>query len=284
MKMDWNIFLTAKERRERKRTRPLSLRSLRSFAVSILLCSSAVAEEFLGIGTFNAACELYRAKDFQGSEKMFGLVAAQTEDDDLKANALYNQGTALLAGTVDGSISNRLDAVAQTITLFEKTLELAPEDMDAKQNLERALHWMVGSRIKRTEKLLDEADALLNQDQARQAKENCETAKETLSPVAEDFDPDSPKVQPLMERADRILKKLKRAIELTKEDLKNARHAIDLYEYRAAADVMLADKPERKWAFDLDEELAKEFQKMIRNNQNIITIVYPQNQQPPLTP
>jgi len=284
MKMDWNIFLTAKERRERKRTRPLSLRSLRSFAVSILLCSSAVAEEFPGIGTFNAACELYRAKDFLGSEKMFGSVAAQTEDDDLKANALYNQGTALLAGTVDGSISNRLDAVAQAITLFEKTLELAPEDMDAKQNLERALHWMAGSRIKRTEKLLDEADALLNQDQARQAKENCETAKETLSPVAEDFDPDSPKVQPLMERADRILKKLERAIELTKEDLKNARHAIDLYEYRAAADVMLADKPERKWAFDLDEELAKEFQQMIRNNQNIITIVYPQNQQPPLTP
>ena len=281
MNTDRNIFLTAKERRERKRTLPLSLRSLRSFAVLILLCGSAVAEEFPSIGTFNEGCSLYRANDFQGSEKRFNEAAAQTKDEKLKHRALYNRGTALLAGTTANQITNRLDAVAEAIHLFEQSLELNPNDLDSKQNLERALNIMVSGRIKQATQLINEADGLLEQFQAKAAKENYETVQKTLDPVLEDFAPDHKEVQPLLDRANAQLQRLEQAVELTREEMQNAKHAIDIYEYKRAADVMLNDKPERRWAFDLDEKLAEEFQQLIENNQNIIKIIYPNN---PLKP
>jgi hypothetical protein len=285
MKMNWINIITAKERRERRKSALGSLRSLRSFAVSaLLICCSAIAEELPGIGKYNAGCELYRAKDFQGSEKLFGE-AAQTEDEKLKFKACYNRGTALLAGTASGQITNRLEAVADAIGLFEQALELNPEDLDSKQNLERALNLMISGRIGQAEKLLNEADGLLEQFEAKTAKENYETAKKTLEPVQDDFAPDSRQVQPLMDRADGQLQMLDRAVEMTTEDMANAKHAVDLYEYKAAADVMLADSKERRWAFNLDEKLAQEFQQLIQNNQNVINIIYPPAQPPsPLQP
>ena len=283
MKHRRNILLATRERKGLRKSAHCSLRSLRSFAVSTLfICCSAVAEEKVpDIGTFNAGCELYRAKDFQGSEKLFGDVAEQADNDKLKQKALYNRGTALLAGTTTGSISNRLDAVAEAIGLFEQSLELNPSDMDSKQNLERALHIMVSGRVKQAKTLLDEADGLLQQFQAKAAKENYESAKKALDPVQDDFAPDHKEVQPLLDRADGQLLMLARAVELTREEMENAKHAIEMYEYEVAANLMVADKPERRWAFDLDEKLAQEFQQLIQNNQNVINIVYPQN---PLKP
>ena len=247
----------------------------------LLACSVFAEEQLPDIGTFNTACELYRAKDFLGSKKLFGNVASQTKDGKLKSKAFYNQGTALLAGTADGSISNRLEAVAEAIGLFEQSLELTPNDIDAKQNLERALNIMISSRISHAERLLSETEALLQQFQAKSARENCEKAKEALTPVDEDFAPNHKAIRPLLDKADGTLQMLERAVEQTKEEMKNAQHAIDLYEYKTAADVMLAHSKERKWAFDLDQELAQQFQQLIQNNQNVINIIYPQN---PLTP
>jgi len=275
-----NDTFTAKERRESKKAAHRSLRFMRSFAVSLtFICVSiAAAKENPMAQPFNKGCELYRAKDFQGSEKLFGEAATQTDDEKLKFKAVYNQGTALLAGTADGQITNRLEAVADAIGLFERAIELHPDDMDAKQNLERALNWMVSGRMKQAKTLIDEADGLLEQFQTKTAKENYETAKKTMEPVQEDFDPDNKQIQPLIDHADGQLQMLERAVELTKEEMKNAKHAVDVYEYKLAADVMVADKPERRWAFDLDEELAKEFQQLIQNNQKVIDIIYPPQQ------
>ena len=283
MKTNWNILLAAKERRERKKRLFLSLRSLRSFVAILLLSSVATAEteKVPILGTFNTACELYRTKDFQGSEKLFGDVAAQTENEKLKSKALYNRGTALLAGTTTGIISNRLDAVAEAIGLFEQSLELNPSDMDSKQNLERALNIMISGRVKQAKTLLDEADGLLQQFQAKAAKENYESAQKALDPVLDDFAPNHKEVQQLLDRADGQLQMLERAVELTKEEVENAKQAIGMYEYETAAKLMVEDKPERRWAFDLDEQLAQEFQQLIQNNQNVINIIHPPN---PLKP
>lgn len=276
--MKKNIVLATKEHKGRKGHISYFLCSLRSFVAILLLGTSVFAEEkFPDIGSFNAACELYRANDFQGSEKLFGEVAAQSDDEKLRARALYNQGTALLAGTAGGSNSNKPNAVAQAIHLFEQSLELTPDELDAKQNLERALNWMVSGRIKQAKRLIDKANGLLEQDEAKDAKENYEEAKKTLAPVEEDFDPDNKEVHPLIDRADGQLRILKRAVEQTKKELKDIQHAIDMYAYQAAAEVLQADSKERHWAFDLDQKLAQEFQQIVQNNQNIINIVYPKN-------
>ena len=245
--------------------------------VALLLSGSAFAEEkFSDTGTFNLAVATYRQKDFQSSEQLFGDVAEQTDNEPLKQKSLYNQATALLAGTASGQITNRLDAVAQAITLLEDSLELNPEDMSAKQNLERALNMMVSSRVSQSKKLLDESDSLLAQFQAKSAKENCEKAKEVLAPVAEDFAPDHGDVQQLIARADSTLQMLDKAVKQTKEELKDMQHAVDLFAYDAAAALVQNDSNERKWAFDLDEELAKKFQQFVQNNQNILNILNPQ--------
>ena len=254
----------------------------RSFAVLFLLFGGASAEEkFPAIGTYNQGVAHYRTNNFQASEKLFAEAAAQTSDEELKQKALYNRGTALLAGAAGGQITNRLESVAEAINLLEQSLELKPEDIDAKQNIERALNWMVTDRIKQATRLIHEADQMLTENQAKTAKENYEAAQETLAPVQENFAPNHAKAEQLKTRADQQLQRLERAVALTREEMEHAKQALDLYEYQTAATLMVADKPERHWAFDLDEELAEEFQQLIQNNQNVIKIIYPSN---PLNP
>ena len=228
---------------------------------------------------YNRGNILYRMKDFQGAEKAFGAAAAQTAEETLRQKAIYNRGTTLLAEIAQRTdatqSSNMLDSVEQAIRLFEQSLELRPNDTTAKQKLEQALNMMVSGRVALARNLLDEAEQILSQDQAKQAKENCEAAKKLLNPVIEDYAPDNTQAALLITRADRMLTRLEQAIAQTKEEMINAQHAIDLYEYQAAADVMLADRPERRWAFDLDEKLAQEFQQLIENNSNVMQIIYP---------
>ena len=133
-----------------------------------------------------------------------------------------------------------------------------------------------GSALKdAVDKLINEADQMLSQDQAKTAKENYETAKKTVAPVQEDFAPNHKATEPLIAHADRQLQRLKHAMEQTRAEMESVKQAIDTYEYKTAADLMLANKPARRWAFDLDEKLAKEFQQLVQNNQKIIEIVYP---------
>lgn len=101
------------------------------------------AEKFPDIGNYNRGNVLYREKDFQGSEKAYSSAAAQTTDEQLKQKALYNRGTALLAGTTQqndpAKIDAKIAAATQATGFFEQALALKPDDLDAKQNLERAI-------------------------------------------------------------------------------------------------------------------------------------------------
>lgn len=102
-----------------------------------------MTEKFPDVGNYNRGNVLYREKDFQGSEKAYSSAAAQTADEQLKQKALYNRGTALLAGTTQqkdsAQIDARIAAAAQATGFFEQALGLKPDDLDAKQNLERAI-------------------------------------------------------------------------------------------------------------------------------------------------
>lgn len=236
--------------------------------------------EFPDIGNYNRGNVLYRQKDFQGSEKAFATAAALTANSSLKQKALYNRGTALLAAT-PAQTNAVYDSAARAADLFEQALAIDPKDAAAKQNFERAINLAVTSRVNEATRLVHGADALLQEFKAKTAKENYTQAKTLLAPVLTDLSPDSPAAQTMTQHATRQIAMLEQAVKDTRADLEKAKKAIAAYEYKTAANLMLDDKPARKWAFDLDEKLAKEFQQFNENNRKIIEIVYPPN---PLKP
>lgn len=237
-------------------------------------------EKFPDIGTYNRGNVLYRQKDFQGSEKAFAVAAALTQNNQLKQKALYNRGTALLAGTA--SQTNAVyDIAMRAADLFEQALGIDPKDNAAKQNFERAIHLAVTTRINSATKLIQEADALLQEFKARIAKENYTQAKTLLAPVLAGLSPDNRNAQDLTRHATEQIKMLEKAVKDTQAELGKAKKAVAAYEYKAAADLMMKDTPARKWAFDLDEKLAEEFKQFNESNHKVIEIVYPTN---PLKP
>jgi Ca-activated chloride channel family protein len=235
---------------------------------------------FPDIGNYDRGNVLYRQKNFQGSEKAFADAAALTKNNKLKQKALYNRGTALLAGTTQQTNAVS-DTAVRAADLFAQALELNPKDEDAKQNFERAINLAVSTRMSGATKLIGEADAMLKEYKAKTAKENYIKAKELLAPVLADLSPENRDAQNLIDRANGQLQMLERAVQETQEDMANAKQAIDVYEYKKAADIMMNNKPVRKLAFDLDDELKTQFTELIQNNQNIIHIIYPSN---PLKP
>ncbi len=239
-----------------------------------------MVKKFPDVGNYDRGNVLYRQKDFQGSEKAYSSAAALTKDDRLKQKALYNRGTALLDGTTQ-STNAVADIAAQAANLFEQALALKPDDKTAKQNFERAINLIVSTRIQGASDLIQEADAMLKEYNAKTAKKNYMKAKELLAPVLVDFAPASKEALNLTNRAAERLLMLEQALKDTRTDMETAKKAIASYEYKTAADIMLADTDKRKLAFDLDEELKEEFTQLIQNNQKVIQIVYPSN---PLKP
>jgi tetratricopeptide (TPR) repeat protein len=235
---------------------------------------------FPDIGNYNRGAVLYRQKDFQGSEKAFAAAAALTENDKLKQKALYNRGTALLAGTTTQT-NAVYDSAARAADLFEQALTMDPDDDPAKQNFERAINLAVTARVNEATRLIQGADALLKEFKAKTARENYAQAKTLLAPVLTDLSPDSRTAKDLMYHATGQIEMLDQAVNDTRAELEAAKDAVAAYEYKKAADIMLDDKPSRKWAFDLDEKLAQEFQQFNENNHKVIEIVYPSN---PLKP
>jgi tetratricopeptide (TPR) repeat protein len=237
-------------------------------------------EKFPDIGNYNRGNVLYRQKDFQGSEKAFATAAALTQDNQLKQKALYNRGTALLAGTT--SQTNAVyDIAVQAADLFEQALGIDPKDDAAKQNFERAINLAVTTRINGATKLIQEADALLQEFKAKTAKENYTQAKTLLAPVLADLSPDNRNAQELTRHATDQIKLLEKAVKDTQAELERAKKAVAAYEYKAAAELMMKDTPGRKWTFDLDEKLAEEFKQFNESNHKVIDIIYPPN---PLKP
>lgn len=238
------------------------------------------------LAAYNRGVLLYRMNQFQESEEAFAEAAAQTEQPQLKQKALYNRGTALLrnariALNDPEKMENGFDLAAQALRQFEDVLLLNPDDVHARKNWERTLNLITGRRVGGAQGLMDAGDGLLEEFKAKEAKENYETAKTILTPVVENFDPGNQTAEELIERADGQLDMLARAVEETRLDMEDAKRFIDDYFYKEAADIMLDDKKERKWAFSLDEELAQEFHQLIENNMNVINIIYPNN---PLKP
>jgi tetratricopeptide (TPR) repeat protein len=85
---------------------------------------------------FNQGVLAYQAKNLPRAAEYFRAAARQSNDDQIRMRALYNLGMVFLA----------LDEAKEAINLFEETLRLAPDDVDAKFNLERLYHVVLQQR------------------------------------------------------------------------------------------------------------------------------------------
>lgn len=79
---------------------------------------------------FNLANALLRQKDAEGASKQYDAVLGTAKDTLLKAKAFYNKGLALIN-------QQNLDAA---IDAFKQALNLAPDDNDIRENLQKALN------------------------------------------------------------------------------------------------------------------------------------------------
>ena len=150
------------------------------------------ALEFPGVGNFNLGNARYRMGDFEAAAENFNE-ALRVTDVELQAKAYFNRGNALLARTTalagQEQIGLAIELAFQAMDLFEKSLLLAPDDLAAKQNFERAQ----GLRLKLEYNLgrwyFDLAEELLPQYKAKDARTNYQHAKKQFEHIVENVDP-----------------------------------------------------------------------------------------------
>lgn len=85
---------------------------------------------------FNQGVLAYQAKNLPRAAEYFRAASRHSNDEQLRMRALYNLGLVFLA----------LDEAQEAINLFKETLRLAPDDVDAKFNLERLYHIVLQQR------------------------------------------------------------------------------------------------------------------------------------------
>lgn len=96
---------------------------------------------------FNQGVLAYQAKNLPRAAEYFRATSRQSNDAQLRMRALYNLGLVFLA----------LDEVQEAIKVFKETLRLAPDDADAKFNLERLYHIVLQQRDDHGQASLEQA-------------------------------------------------------------------------------------------------------------------------------
>ena len=131
------------------------------------------ALEFPAIGNYNLGNAQYRLGDYEAADESYNE-ALRTTDLELQAKAYFNRGNALLARTTALSgpeqIGMAIELAFQAMDMFEKSILLAPEDIEAKQNYERAWHLRLKLEYNLGKWYFDQAETLLQEYKAKDAR------------------------------------------------------------------------------------------------------------------
>jgi tetratricopeptide (TPR) repeat protein len=234
------------------------------------------ALEFPAIGNFNLGNAHYRAGDYEAAATSYNE-ALRTTDLELQAKAYYNRGNALLARTTEltgqEQIGMAIELSFQAMDMFEKSILLTPDDLDAKQNFERAQLLRLKLEYNLGKWHFDQAETLLQEYKAKDAQRNYRQAKKQFEHILENVDPShGESVQHLPKIVER-LEMLDLAVEAAEYDLNIALQQIEDYQYMLAAQRLTTETDERKYAFDIKPDLKKQYEETIQKNQEVLKII-----------
>ncbi len=286
-----------------------SLRSLRSFAVPLLLLLPALsfaeetprsamrkglklyragdytnavqalektALEFPDIGNYNLGNAHYRNGDFEAAEHAYNE-ALRTTDLALQAKAYFNRGNALLARTTVMTGPEQIGLAAelafQAADMYEKTILLDPDDLDAKQNYEKAQRLRLKLEYTKGKWLFDHAESLLQKYKAKDAKKYYRQARIQFEHILGNVDPRHGESKQYLPKIAERLELLRSAVEEAERDLKIALQQIDDYQYMLAVQRLTTETDNRKYAFDLKPDLKKTYEETIQKNQEVLEII-----------
>ena len=234
------------------------------------------ALEFPDIGHYNLGNAQYRLGDFEAAAASFNE-ALRSPDVALQAKAYFNRGNALLAQTADlpgpEQIGRAIELAFQAMDLFEKALLLHPDDLAAKQNYERAQQLRLHLEYNLGRWHFEQAETLLTQYKAKDAKTNYQLARKQFNHILENVDPSHAEAQQHLPKIDERLGMLDRALESAQRDLEIALKQIEDYQYMLAAQRLTMESDERKYAFDLQPDLKKQYEETVQKNQEVLKII-----------
>ncbi len=151
------------------------------------------ALEFPGVGNYNLGNAQYRAGEFEAAAESY-TEALRTSDVELQAKAYFNRGAALLARTTaltgQEQIGTAIQLAFEAMDQFEKSLLLAPDDLEAKQNFERAGRLRLKLEYNLGRWHYDQAEDLLSRFKAKDARTNYQQARKQFNHILENVYPD----------------------------------------------------------------------------------------------
>ncbi len=234
------------------------------------------ALEFPAIGNYNLGNAQYRMGDYETAAESYNE-ALRTTDLELQAKAYFNWGNALLARTTALSgpeqIGLAIELAFRSMDMFEKAILLVPEDMEAKQNFERAQQLRLKLEYNLGKWHFDQAEALLQEYKAKDAQANYRQAKKQFEHILENVDPNHGESKQYLPKVKERLEMLAQAVKEAEHDLEIALQQIEDYQYMLAAQRLTTESDERKYAFDIKPELKKKYEETIQKNQKVLKII-----------
>ncbi|WP_372796402.1 tetratricopeptide repeat protein [Pontiella sp.] len=232
--------------------------------------------EFPDIGNYNLGNAQYRAGDYEAAAEAFNE-ALRTPDLELQFKAYFNRGNALLARTTaltkTEEISLAIELAFQAMDMFEKAILLQPDHRAAKQNFERAQNLRAKLEYNLGRWYFDQAEELLPQYKAKDARQNYRLAKKQFEHILENVDPNHAEAAQYLPKIAERLEMLALAVEAAQIDLDLALKYISDYQYLLAAQRLTTESDERKYAFDIQPELKKKYEETIQKNQEVLKII-----------
>lgn len=234
------------------------------------------ALEFPAIGNYNLGNALYRLGEYEAAAESYNE-SLRTTDLELQAKAYFNRGNALLARTTaltgQEQIGMAIELAFQAMDMFEKSILLAPEDLQAKQNFERAQQLRLKLEYNLGTWYFDQAESLLQEYKAKDAQTNYRQARKQFEHILANVDPNHGESKQHLPKIEERLQMLALAVEAAGHDLEIALRQIEDYQYMLAAQRLTTETDERKYAFDIKPDLKKQYEETIKKNQDVLKII-----------